>query len=170
MSSSKISGRRVGYSDLLVDAGDGVGQINTESAAVAKYHLLPGEEAASLPQTSLDEQSTMAPLTRFMGASLTFANPVWGGEPIPRMRSLQKKMIEHSLTLETEDRRECLDAITVVENDVQWRLRFQQMRMSDDEMAPDPDAVMKKITKAKEKSIQEEDFDPTEGILQQGNA
>lgn len=116
-----------------------VGEINSlpqapTSGPVSRAHLLPGEEAASLPLPSAAPPSAISPLTRFLGPLLTVANPVWTNEGLPRMRRLQKKLVEHSLTLPEEDRSDCMAAISVVENAVQLRLRLQQMRMSDAEM------------------------------------
>lgn len=101
---------------------------------IGRGQLLPEEEAVSLPPQSPETASPIAPLNRFLGPMLTVANPVWTGDPVPRMRGLQKTLVEHSLTLEQSDRSECMAAISVVESAVQLRLRFQQMRMSEADM------------------------------------
>lgn len=116
-----------------------VGEIQAQpsqlaSIPVSRLTLLPGEEAASLPVLREELRPAFAPLTRFLGPLLTVANPAWIGDPVPRMRALQKKLVEHSLTLAQEDRTDCLDAITVVEKAVHLRLRFQQMRMTEGDM------------------------------------
>ena len=116
-----------------------VGEIQAQPTQIAnvpvsRLTLLPGEEAASLPVSREDFRPAFAPLTQFLGPLLTVANPAWTGDPVPRMRALQKKLVEHSLTLPQEDRTDCLAAITVVERSVQLRLRFQQMRMTEADM------------------------------------
>lgn len=110
----------------------------TQSQPLARDQLRPEEEAASLPQQPTKAPSTIAPLSRFLGPTLTSANPVWHGDPVPRMRGLQKVLVEHSLTLEQSDRAECMAAISVVETAVRMRLRFQQMRMNEADMENKP--------------------------------
>lgn len=104
------------------------------AAPVGRVLLLPEEDRISLPSLEDKAHSPLAPLTEFLGPQLTVANPAWIGDPIPLMRALQKKLVEHSLTLAESDRSECMDAILVVENAVQMRLRFQQMRMDEAEL------------------------------------
>jgi hypothetical protein len=101
---------------------------------LGREQLRPEEEAVSLPQQQTRAPSTIAPLNQFLGAALTTANPVWSGDPIPRMRGLQKVLVEHSLTLEQSDRSESMAAIQVVETAVKLRLRFQQMHMNEGDM------------------------------------
>jgi len=72
---------------------------------------------------------------------LTVANPVWMSDPVPGMRMLQKKLIAHALTLDEKDRVECMGAISVVDNAVQLRLRWQQMRMTEEELNAKPETV-----------------------------
>ena len=106
--------------------------------AISGGELYPGEAAASLVQPSSAMDSGITALTSFLGTLLTVANPAWMGDPIPKMRGLQRRLIEHSLNQEEGRRHTCLAAISVVENAVQLRLRFQQMRMTDAEMQPEP--------------------------------
>lgn len=105
---------------------------------ILRESLSPAEVAVSLPPSASPE-SPIAVLTKFFGPVLTVANPAWGGEPIPRMRALQKKIIEYSLTQDEGDRKECMEAISLVERAVQLRLRYQQMHMSDEEMDIKPE-------------------------------
>ena len=104
---------------------------NANPILKARPDLLPGEEEASLPPLEVQSDPTLVSLKQLLGERLTSGNAAWSGDPIPRMRALQKKLIEHSLTLEQADRMPCMDAIRVVELAVQWRLRWQQMRRSD---------------------------------------
>lgn len=87
------------------------------------------------------ENQAIAPLTNFLGPLLTVANPVWRGDPVPGMRMLQKKLVAHALTLDEQDRAECMGAIATVENAVQLRLRWQQMRMTEAELNTKPENV-----------------------------
>jgi hypothetical protein len=105
--------------------------------------LLPGELEASLPSPADLPEGAVAPLTRFLGPLLTVANPAWVGDPVPRMRALQKALVAHSLTLAEDDRSSLMGAISVVETAVQWRLRWQQMRMTEAEMNIKPQEVKK---------------------------
>jgi hypothetical protein len=77
---------------------------------------------------------TLAPLTSYLGSACTSGNPAWLANPVPGMRALQKKLVEHSLMSENEDRMEYMDAISVVETAIQLRLRFNQMRMNEVEL------------------------------------
>lgn len=104
-----------------------------------RENLRPGEEEVSLPAPLTAIPNAITPLTRFLGPLLTVANPAWSGDPVSRMRALQKKLVEHSLILDEGDRSECLAAITVVETAVQLRLRLQQMRMTLAEMVAKPE-------------------------------
>lgn len=105
-----------------------VGDIDNEQAGDLKG---AANFSASLEGEHVSRQSAMGPITQQLGPSLTFANPVWSGDPVPGMRSLQKKLIEHSLALPPEERSTCLQAISVVEGAVRLRLRLQQMSMDD---------------------------------------
>jgi hypothetical protein len=102
--------------------------------------LLPAEKALSLPPPAGAAPGPHEPLTRFLGPLLTVANPAWSGDPVPRLRALQKMLVERSLALDKDDRRECMAALSVVETAVQLRLRFQQMRMTEAEqdVLPEP--------------------------------
>lgn len=103
------------------------------ASPVGRVLLRPEEDRLSLPSLEERTQSPIAPLTQFLGPHLTVANPAWAGDPVPLMRGLQKKLVEYSLTQDENDRTECMDAIMVIENAVQLRLRFQQMRADDAE-------------------------------------
>jgi hypothetical protein len=98
--------------------------------------LLPEEVAISLPEPDNPVPIEILLLNRMLGPKLTADNPVWSGDPVPRLRGLQKKLIEHSLALPEDDRSECMDAISLVEKAVQLRLRWLQMRRSDAEIDP----------------------------------
>lgn len=95
--------------------------------------LKPGEEALSLPG-STELPNAVAPLTSILGTRLTVDNPAWSNDPVPGMRGLQKTLVTFSLQLEEGDRADLLNAIRLVENAVQMRLRLQQMRRSEAEL------------------------------------
>lgn len=105
---------------------------------VNRSDLTPWEESASLPPATTAGQETLAPLTRFLGAALTVANPAWSRDPLPGLRALQKRLVDYSLALAPEQRGESMDAIMVVEDAVRLRLRLQQMELTryGDEPAP----------------------------------
>jgi hypothetical protein len=141
-----VSGGAISNLDRKIPGGfpTDVGEIHsvpTQNPAqpVVREQLLPEEEAVSLPRQSPTATNPVAPLNQYLGPALTVANPVWSGDPVPRMRGLQKTLVEHSLTLEESDRSECMAAISVVETGVQLRLRFQQMRMTLAEMDIKPE-------------------------------
>jgi len=124
-----------------IDVGE-LGVLNLEpNVRRVRTALLPGEERASLPKAPELVEGPIDPLTRFLGAKLTVANPVWSGFPIDRMRSLQKRLVGHSLKLEEDDRFDLLRSISMVEHAVQLRLRWHQMEMDllDQEMQTVPD-------------------------------
>lgn|GEM_PF-1763740 len=106
-----------------------------ESVLIPKSRdlLNPGEAAVSLPPP-LELPNAVAPLTNILGTRLTVDNPAWSGDPIPSMRLLQKTLIARSLELEPDARGDLLRAIELVEQAVQMRLRWQQMRRSEIEM------------------------------------
>jgi len=95
--------------------------------------LLPAEEALSLPAPEIPADYTLVTLGRMLGARFTVDSPAWRGDPVPAMRSLQKRIVEHSLTLEESARAPAMQAIRVVEMAVRWRLRWQQMKRSEAE-------------------------------------
>ncbi|MCA1325669.1 hypothetical protein [Herbaspirillum sp. alder98] len=107
----------------------------------SRPQLTPGEEAASLPAPGLPVDPLQAVVKQCLGAAATFDNPVWRGDPIPVMRSLQRLLVAHSLTLEEgAARMPMMSALKLVESAVQMRLRLQQMRRSDaDPETPPPE-------------------------------
>lgn len=113
-----------------------VGELSSMPVArVVRTGLLPGELRASLPALKSELVGPVAALTRFLGPMLTAANPLWSGDPLPRLRSLQKSLLSHSMGLPQASRTPVMDAISVVESAVQLRLRWQQMRSSEAELA-----------------------------------
>lgn len=121
---------RVRYADIS-EFGE-VGSLpETPPALKSNSYLLPQAEAASLPPSEISVAPAIVLLNRMLGASLTFDNPAWSGDPVPRMRVLQRKLIESSLTMAPSERTACMDAIRLVEQAVGMRLRWQQMRKSD---------------------------------------
>lgn len=136
MSSVHASGPHgQGRAGLPADVGEIVNPgLQEPVARISRAQLSAQEQAISLPPAQVATPGPIAPLTRFLGPLLTVANPAWSGDPIPGMRALQKRLVEHSLTIPEGERSPCMDAISVVEKAVQLRLRYQQMHMSDVEM------------------------------------
>ena len=127
-----------GYSG---DVGEIVSAPHVDPVApVTRAQLHPAQEAASLRPLNASVPSPVAPLTRFLGPLLTVASPAWGEDAVPRFRKLQKQLLEHSLSRPEDERGPSLAAIRTVEKAVQLRLRYQQMHMSEVEMALKPDS------------------------------
>lgn len=74
-------------------------------------------------------------LTTSLGLPLTAGSVAWSGDPVPKMRALQKKFLEYGMTCDGEERERALAAISVVEKNVQLRLRLHQLHMSDLQLA-----------------------------------
>ena len=92
------------------------------------------EEAISLPALEAPVDPLQRALKGFLGPMLTSDNPVWRGDPVPSMRSLQRMMVEHSLGLaEGPARQPMMAALRQVEKAVQMRLRWLQMKRSETE-------------------------------------
>lgn len=106
--------------------------------------LHPADAAKSLKQAAGGTSGLLEALTGFLGETLTSGNPAWSGDPVPRMRALQKALVEHGLTLPEGEREPALQAISVVENSVQLRLRLQQHRMFEYEIIQTPPRGSKK--------------------------
>lgn len=67
-------------------------------------------------------------LSQAFGERATHAAPVWGGQAVDAMRGLQRALLGHSMKAQGEARNECLLAVQMVEQSLQWRLRLMQMR------------------------------------------
>ncbi|MTV41742.1 hypothetical protein [Duganella radicis] len=100
-----------------------------EQVSRSRLQLKPSEAALSLPPPA-EVPNAVAALTGLLGTRLTVDNPAWSGDPVPGMRLLQKTLVATSLTLAEGERGELLAAIGLVEQAVQMRLRWQQMRRS----------------------------------------
>jgi hypothetical protein len=130
---SRVSSSGAGRAEGL--AGDGYGDIAgppalDRSQPVNRTDLTPWEESASLLPSTPAGQETLAPLTRFLGAALTVANPAWSRDPLPGLRALQRRLVDYSLALDPEQRDDSMAAILVVEDAVRLRLRLQQMELA----------------------------------------
>lgn len=130
MINQKLSG-----SDLSSLRGlDDLGEIHSlpELPVIRKAlpELLPGEQESSLPPLDLPVDPGMVVLNRLLGPECSFDSPAWSANPVPRMRELQKTLIAHSLQLPEELRGPCLAAVRRVNDNIDWRLRLQQMRRS----------------------------------------
>jgi hypothetical protein len=77
--------------------------------------------------------SAIEPLNVMLGAALTAGNPAWCGYPVPRMRALQKKLLEHGMQSTGAERDTALAGITVVEKNIRLRLRLEQLVMQEDQ-------------------------------------
>jgi len=142
MNAGPVSDVRAGqYGVPALDVGEIFHQPEPVYAEpVLRQSLAPEEELLSLPPPAEPPAGAVKPLTRFLGPSLTTASPAWSADPVPGMRALQKKLIEHSLALPESERAASMEAVMVVEKALFWRLRLQQMRMSLAEQEAAPDA------------------------------
>ena len=100
-------------------------------ANVSVSALEPTEAAASFNPATRRVKSGIEPLTQFLGVALTSGNPAWTGDPVPKMRALQKKLLEQGMALSGERRGVMLSAISVVEGNIQLRLRLYQHHMAE---------------------------------------
>jgi hypothetical protein len=105
-------------------------QAAERSVPLKRTDLSPWEESASLAPPAPPSEETLAPLTRFLGAALTVASPAWSRDPLPGLRALQRRLVDHSLALDQSERADSMDAILVVEDAVRLRLRLQQMELA----------------------------------------
>lgn len=99
-----------------------------------RSQLKEAEEQLSINRAELPPRLSAA-LNTVLGLRLTVDNPVWVGDSIPGLRALQKKLVEHSLTLEGDARSHCMTSISLVEKAVRLRLRWLQMQRSEEERA-----------------------------------
>jgi hypothetical protein len=132
---SAVQGSRVNRG-TGVGGGRDVGEIQSLEKAlppqsVSTAELNPGAASVSLPLLHNEVPSAIEPLTRYLGPDLTVGNPAWTGDPVPKLRGLQRSLIEHSLTLDESERGTCLTALTIVEKAVGYRLRLQQLQMTE---------------------------------------
>jgi hypothetical protein len=141
--SARITGAGRGGAGERIDGAEIHSLHEAELAPVSRSLLKPSEEARSLPP-STELQNAVAPLTEILGARLTTDSPAWSGDPVPAMRLLQKTLVAASLLLEDGRRADLMSAIELVEQAVQMRLRWQQMRRSDAEapIEPEPEEAL----------------------------
>jgi hypothetical protein len=93
--------------------------------------LAPTDAAASFNLHIRHTASAILPLTQMLGVALTAGSPAWTGDPVPKMRALQKKLLEQGMQCTGAARGVALAAISVVEKNIQLRLRLHQLHMSD---------------------------------------
>ncbi len=110
---------------------------DTSSSNISASQLKEYEREASINPVGRRAGRGIETLTSLLGLSLTAGSVAWSGDPVPKMRALQKKFLEFGMTCEGEDRQRALAAISVVEKNIQWRLRLHQLHMSDLQLASD---------------------------------
>ncbi|MFT5532188.1 MAG: hypothetical protein ACI8WM_000688 [Burkholderiaceae bacterium] len=126
------SGASTNISPIVLDGGE----IYTSSPVhsppnLSSSQLKEYERDASINLVGRNVGRSIDTLTSFLGLSLTAGSVAWSGDPVPKMRALQKKFLEFGMTCEGEDRQRALAAISVVEKNIQWRLRLHQLHMSE---------------------------------------
>ena len=97
---------------------------------ITRAMLSPGQEQLSLPDAGAASEPAAMLLAQWLGEEQTTANPAWSRRPVDAMRLLQKILLATALQRPEESaaRADCLAAIRVVERNVRWRLRWQQMQ------------------------------------------
>lgn len=125
------SGALLGGRELLPRKVADLPNIGVRAPAepVSPGALRSNEPAKTLDRTAGANASLLAPLNSFLGEGLTSNNSAWTGDPIPKMRALQKTLVEHGIGLPEGERDAAMQAITVIERSIQLRLRLQQHRM-----------------------------------------
>jgi hypothetical protein len=141
---------RTGASPLQVDVSE-ITSVVVPVAEVAVYRsrLLPWEQEASLSSPRDLPDFAIGPVSRFLGPLLTAASPVWSTHAMTRLRSLQKRLIAQSLALPEDDRLDCLEAVSMIEQAVVLRLRLEQMAMMDEQAATPAATAMPAATPAR---------------------
>ncbi|MFT5589531.1 MAG: hypothetical protein ACI9ZF_001706 [Bradyrhizobium sp.] len=135
-----MSVARTGASSKVSPIALDIGEIFTSSPDLASSNISASqlkeiERDASISPAGQRVGRGVETLTSLLGLSLTAGSVAWSGDPIPKMRALQKKFLEFGMTREGEERRRALSAISVVEKNIQWRLRLHQLHMSDLQLA-----------------------------------
>ena len=135
MSTINRTGSLGGSAPLMPDGGEihpvGVPVLIPNVSVSA---LEPTEAAASFNPSTRRIKSGIEPLTQFLGVALTAGNPAWTGDPVPKMRALQKKLLEQGMALSGESRGVLLSAISVVEGNIQLRRRLYQHHMAEQQL------------------------------------
>ncbi|UWE18935.1 hypothetical protein [Herbaspirillum huttiense] len=126
----KVSASDPGYLPGLDELGEihSLPQLPVNRKALPE--LLPVEQENSLPPLDLPVDPGMVVLNRLLGPECSSDSPAWSINPVPRMRELQKVLIAHSLQLPEQQRGPCLAAVRRINDNIDWRLRLQQMRRS----------------------------------------
>jgi hypothetical protein len=132
MSAINRTGPAIGSPQIGSDGGE-IHPVGVPAlvANVSVSLLEPNEAAASFNLTTRRAARGVEPLTNLLGIGLTAGSPAWSGDPVPKMRALQKKLLEQGMQLAGEQRTTSLTAIAVVEKNIQLRLRLHQLHMSD---------------------------------------
>ena len=128
-----VGGAAAGAAGTAGAAGEIAGLREAAPAARPGALAPVATDEASLAAPELARDPVLAMLGQQLGARLSSDNLAWRGDPVPTMRSLQKMLVAHSLTLGESEREPALGAIRAVELAVRWRLRWMQMRRSEAE-------------------------------------
>jgi hypothetical protein len=92
---------------------------------------LDRDAAANAAQPRVAPPPLSQRLVDSLGQALTRGNPVWTHQALGRMRALEQRLLEHGIQLPAEQRAPLLEALAVVESQVQLRLRLEQHRGAD---------------------------------------
>jgi hypothetical protein len=137
-----MSVSRTGAAGKISPVALDIGEIYTPSAELSSSNISASqlkdyERDASMNPVGRRVGRGVEMLTALLGLPLTAGSIAWSGDPVPKMRSLQKKFLEFGMASEGEDRKRALAAISVVEKNIQWRLRLHQLHMSDLQLTSD---------------------------------
>ena len=137
-----MSVSRTGASSNISPIALDIGEIFTPTPDLSSSNISPSqlkdyERDASINPVGRRAGRGIETLTALLGLPLTAGSVAWSGDPVPKMRSLQKKFLEFGMASEGDDRKRALAAISVVEKNIQWRLRLHQLHMSDLQLSSD---------------------------------
>lgn len=97
-----------------------------ELPSASRRTLTPVQAALSLG-TPGGRTDARAVLTDYLGTLLSTGSEAWSRHPVGTMRALQKALLDGARGSDDITRADCLAALGVVESNLRWRLRLQQM-------------------------------------------
>lgn len=135
MKIQNVKGVRSGEKSNPGDFGEIRGFPRVHSAeSVSSVELDPATAALSLGVTEARQPGPMDVLTQYLESFVTWDSVAWTDGAKPKMRALQKQLLEKGLTLDGNEKQSVLDAITIIEGDFTLRMRLEQHHMMDNQI------------------------------------